>query len=531
MSGVGKGIEAALVALIAILCVGLLSVGARSAGMVFDLPLTEDGYYVMTVARNVARGVGFSVDGTTLTNGFHPLWAVLSSLAFLIGAGSDELAIRIVLFASGGLTILSAILWARLFSRLFDADNRLYRICFVLVYLAAFPLLAQHFNGLETGLLLVLLAATGLYWASTAPSIGRSAILGLLLGLLVLVRIDAGIFAVIMALEALWRGRREPGRTVVEVSVMTVVAVVIAGPWFAYNVWLTGRLTPVSGLALGLEMVPLQPVPRAITTVSAVVRNAVPSILGQPSRIADVVVLLAASALAFALLRRQSPYPWQAENVASVRRWVYVGMIVAYLAVAIVYYAIGSQAVFFYQRYLILASVPPVGVFAFLLYRLATSTMSWVTAPVAIVIAGLCLTTILGWHGVGFGQQFNRLQVDINGPCLEQVELARKERLPGEVVGGVQSGTLAFFVEGAINLDGRVNIAAYKARVAGKLLDYVLAERIGLLVDYDSYLTADPYNYFNAVNDPQRYFRRVAPTGPVTPYEWVALRRISDRTR
>ena len=78
---------------------------------------------------------------------------------------------------------------------------------------------------------------------------------------------------------------------------------------------------------------------------------------------------------------------------------------------------------------------------------------------------------------------------------------------------------------------GRVNIAAYKARVAGKLLDYVLAERIGLLVDYDSYLTADPYNYFNAVNDPQRYFRRVAPTGPVTPYEWVALRRISDRTR
>jgi hypothetical protein len=83
-----------------------------------------------------------------------------------------------------------------------------------------------------------------------------------------------------------------------------------------------------------------------------------------------------------------------------------------------------------------------------------------------------------------------------------------------------------------VAIEGRaVNIAAYKARVAGKLLDYVLAERIGLLVDYDSYLTTDPYNYFNAVNDPQRYFRRVAPMGPVAPYEWVALRRISDRTR
>jgi hypothetical protein len=313
---------------------------------------------------------------------------------------------------------------------------------------------------------------------------------------------------------------------------MTAAAVLVAGPWFAYNVWLTGHLTPVSGLALGLEMVPVQPLPRAITTLSAVVRNAVPSILGEPSRIADVVLLLAAGALALLLLRRQRPYPWQAAaGELARRRCAYVAMITVYLAAAVVYYAIGSEATFFYQRYLILASVPAVGIFAFLLYSLTTSTMSWAAAPVAIVMAGLCLTTILGWHGAGFGQRFNRLQVDSNGPCLEQVELAREVRTPGEIVAGVQSGTLAFFVEGAINLDGRVNVAAYKARVAGKLMDYVLAQRIGLLVDYDAYLEAGPHNYFNIENDPQRYFRRVAPPGPVTPYEWVALRRTPEPAR
>jgi hypothetical protein len=307
---------------------------------------------------------------------------------------------------------------------------------------------------------------------------------------------------------------------------------VIAGPWFAYNLWLTGNLTPVSGLALGLEMVPVQPLPRAIAIVSAVVRNAVPSILCEPSRVVALVVLLAAGVLAFILLRHQRPYPWQPAAAEPVRRrCVYVVMIMAYLAAAAVYYAIGSQAAFFYQRYLILASVPAVGIFAFLLYRLVTSTMSWLAAPVAIVMASLCLTTILGWHGVAFGREFNLLQFDKNAPCLEQVELARHVRLPGEIVGGVQSGTLAFFVEGAINLDGRVNVAAYKARLAGKLMDYVLAQRIGLLVDYDAYLTADPYNYFNAANDPQQYFRRVEPTGPVRPYQWVALRRISEPAR
>jgi len=184
MRGVSKGIEAVLVALIVICGLGLLSIGVRSTDMVFDLPLTEDGYYVMTIARNVARGVGFSVDGTTLTNGFHPLWGVLSSLAFLVGAGSDELSMRLVLVASATTTVVSAVLWARLFSNLFGADNRLYRLCFVLIYLTSFQLLAQHFNGLETGLLLALLGAIGFYWSSSEPSLGRNAILGLLLGLL-----------------------------------------------------------------------------------------------------------------------------------------------------------------------------------------------------------------------------------------------------------------------------------------------------------------------------------------------------------
>jgi len=532
MRGVAGGIEAGLMALIVVCCIGLLSVGVRSTDMVFDLPLTEDGYYVMTVARNVARGVGFSVDGTTLTNGFHPLWGILSSLAFLMGAGSDELSMRLVLVASAVTTIVSALLWARLFSRLFGADNRLYRVCFVLIYLTSFQLLTQHFNGLETGLLLALLAATGLYWSSSEPSLGRNAILGLLLGLLALARIDTGMFAVVVALETLWRGRRNLRRTLAEVFVMTAVAVLIAGPWFAYNIILTGKLMPVSGLALGIEMEPPQPLARGITALSAVVRNGVLNILGEFSRTIDGILLLAVGGLAFLLLRRKAPHPWQAQAGERAKRsLIYIAMIAVYLAGVIVFYAIDSGAVFFYQRYFILVSVLAAGLFAFLLYRVAISAASWVVVPIAVVLAGLSLVTILGWHGVPFGDKLNRLQAERNGPCLEQVKLARSARLPGEIVAGVQSGTLAFFVEGAINLDGRVNFAAYKARLAGKLVDYMLAQRIGLLVDYDIYLEAARHNYFTPADDPKPYFRQVAPPGKARPYEWVAQRRISERAR
>jgi len=206
-------------------------------------------------------------------------------------------------------------------------------------------------------------------------------------------------------------------------------------------------------------------------------------------------------------------------------------MIAVYLTGVIVFYAIDSNAVFFYQRYFILVSVLAAGVFAFLLWRVAISAASWVVVPVAVVLVGLTLVTILGWHGVPLGDRLNRLQAERNGPCLEQVEIARSVRLPGEIVAGIQSGTLAFFVEGAINLDGRVNFAAYKARLAGKLMDYVLAQRIGLLVDYDVYLDADRFNYFTPPDDPKQYFRQVAPPGKARPYEWVALRRQPEQAR
>ena len=523
-------------ALIVICSIGLLSVGVRSTNMVFDLPLTEDGYYVMTIARNVARGVGFSVDGTTLTNGFQPLWGVLSSLAFVAGTGSDELSMRLVLLASVATTIISALLWARLFSSLFGADNRLYRLCFVLIYLTSFQLLIQHLNGLETGLLLALLAATGLYWSSSEPSLGRNAILGALLGLVVLARIDAGLFAVVVALEALWRGRRHPGRTIAEVFVMTAVATLIAGPWFAYNVILTGKLMPVSGLALGIEMAPLDPLASSMRALGAVVRNGTLNVLGEFSRTIDLILLLGAVGLAFLLLRRDGlppwPRPWQAQASERARRsLVYIAMLAVYLAVVMVFYTVESNAAFFYQRYFILVSVLATGMFAFLLYRLAISAASWAVAPIAVVLAGISLVTILGWHGVPLGDKLNRLQAYRNGPCLEQVELARRVQLPGEIVAAIQSGTLAFFVEGAINLDGRVNFAAYKARRAGKLVDYMLAQRIGLLVDYDIYLEPDPTGYFTAADDPKPYFRKVAPPGTARPYEWVAQRRIAEQAR
>jgi hypothetical protein len=202
---------------------------------------------------------------------------------------------------------------------------------------------------------------------------------------------------------------------------------------------------------------------------------------------------------------------------------VYTAEIAAYLAIQIAIYTFVNAAAFFYTRYFILLSVLSAGVFGYLLYRLATSRAAWLGAPVALALAGGGLLATAGWYGVPFAMKINAFRAYPNGPTLNQVEMAQRIRIGNEKIGAIQTGTLAFFVEGTINLDGRVNPAAYRARRENRLLEYVLDQDIRLLVDYNFYLAPSGYAFFD--KDPRSYFQQVAPTQPVSGYDMVGLRR------
>jgi hypothetical protein len=74
-----------------------LSFAFRPARWVVDNPITEDGYYALTVSRNIAEGNGMTIDGSTPTNGFQPLF-VFACVPLFALAGQDRiLAIRSVL--------------------------------------------------------------------------------------------------------------------------------------------------------------------------------------------------------------------------------------------------------------------------------------------------------------------------------------------------------------------------------------------------------------------------------------------------
>jgi hypothetical protein len=79
--------------------------------------VAADAFYYLVVARNVARHGSFSFDGRHPTNGFHPLWQLLTSaLDFATEhLGLEQFTLYVAIFASlaliaGGIALLATAL-------------------------------------------------------------------------------------------------------------------------------------------------------------------------------------------------------------------------------------------------------------------------------------------------------------------------------------------------------------------------------------------------------------------------------------
>ncbi len=193
----------------AVLAAGFLALALRPAATIFDMPLTEDGYYALAVARNVARGNGVTIDGMHWTAGFQPLFTFLQAAMFWLAdrfsPGDDALAIRFVLVlhlaahAAGAATValIARDAWDG------EAEERRLRLWLAAALWLAAPLLFNHsYNGLETGSVMFFYAACW-RWIQTGRDERTAGLVGLgaLAGLTVLARIDATFFVAALCLR------------------------------------------------------------------------------------------------------------------------------------------------------------------------------------------------------------------------------------------------------------------------------------------------------------------------------------------
>lgn len=451
------------------------------AGRLFWQFMTEDGYLMQTAARNFALGLGLSTaDGTIPTNGVQPLATFVFSLMHFLSGGSKAGGIALVTILSMAISVASCFLFFRVLKRIFAPLFIAAEIAAagaVLWFSAPF-IIGHSMNGLETGLYYFFILATlDYYTASIEKPFGlrQQLSLGLLFGLTFLARNDAVFLIAALLLSHLFIGPRTGAafkKRLADCLVAGLFSMLVASPWLINNYVFFGTIIPISGVtesrfsSFGANLSWMAANLFQATTLYAPI----------PKRIETNVLVIVLSLASVAIIAGAAWLLTGRQTIAT-RRLFSTGALFAFFLC--VYYGLFFGAAHFVPRYVSalspfmwMASVSAAAGLIALLFkrehhmRIAAAAL---VGACCLIAGALSLRTYLN------GEDHMHRQV------VEWVE----ENVPeDEWVGAVQTGTLGYFHDRTINLDGKVNPSALRARINGDVRGYVLETEITYIADW-----------------------------------------------
>lgn len=459
----------------------IVSVCLRTATTLVDKPFTEDGFYLLAVARNLGMGNGLTIDGTRLTNGIQPLFAFLAAPAYWIAGGDRVEGLRGVMLLHS-LFFVGAAWWFGLVLR--DAVRGTERLRWIgsLSWLASGYLFNLSHNGLETGCVLFFYLAYWRLWQRWPLAGLRAAVVhGALLGVLVLARIDATFFVTALLGWHVVRGEGSMRARLRDAIVTGAVAVLVSSPWWIFNYVNFGSLMPTSGTAQSGEFggsVEDLVASRVIAATKNVLLVATPVLFsgdgaGGPRFLAVRAVFLL---MVLFVLFRVRALPRSEIRSASTGRPVAIALLGAG-SVLVVHYAAFFWATHFYNRYYALLAP-----FGMAMWAIAADRVVARSAAIGRVLVPGLATAALGLAFV----THTGLLFSGNEWLREQVAVVKKQVPPGARLAAGQTGTLGYFVDGVHNLDGKVNAEALRHQKS--MPEYLAKYQIDWLCDWDVYL-------------------------------------------
>lgn len=436
---------------------------------------------MLTMGRNIALGRGLSVaGGETLTNGTQPLTTFLWSFLYRLFGPERAAGVLAVLVAEVVISLGTAVLVSRLARRLVDSVPDRASIAFVAGALwFASPLVMPHtMNCLETGLYSLTIVGVALLVLDAKPwtdlrSGTSTVVLGIALGFAFWVRNDATFLIAAVCLTELSPSlvrRQEFGARLRRVLGFGTLSVLVALPWLLHNKLRFGHLMPVSGRAESLT----GSLGGNLEGLPVVLLEVVLAVVPIPQRLSShVLVVLGATivlgvALTVAVRHRRK---WSDEQR-------YLSVLAGLYALGFcVFYGIFFGAAWFLPRYFAPLSVLWVPwVLSLAGPRLWSARGRWASLVVAASCVTVLAMTFVSARQYAKGNEHPHFQV---------VDWVRAH-VPEHVwVGAIQTGTLGFFHDRTVNLDGKVNVAAFEALVEKREGEYVVYDtKIEFLADW-----------------------------------------------
>jgi len=488
--------------------------------------LYDDSFYAFKIAHSLATGTGASFDGIHPTNGFQPLYVFLLVPFYWLFPSNLVTPIYAALMLSALFTALTAVLLFKILGRYTSS-----KVALLLTAIWAFsPVVTkQAANGLETSLALLLFASVVHVYLSRiraviAPPTRSFVVLGVLVGLAMLARIDEVFLGLVVLLDYLLvlRKRRAGTGALKGVFAAVLTAVVAYSPWVVYNAVSLGGVVQDSGTAtryLSLAYAPFfglgsTDVASSGPSAGFLWGNIVHSFsvlklspplhaffrgaeklgvaIGAPGTVtvlADVVGLALAAAFVYVVVLRK--------RSLRVKGFDEIQFLLILAVVIIAAYSLYVFGAFFFVRYFypiyFILCIYAGLLFEELFRRLPLSAAAgrW---SFAVILAGfMCAFSYMAYTCACKSYPIY---------CFyDAARWVEDNTSPDDTIGVFQSGAIGYFAHRrVINLDGKVNSQALQALKGGRLGDYLRREGIDVVIDNKNVLELFLTGGFNERN-------------------------------
>ena len=230
----------------------LLAVGTVLLGILLAKPLAvflgqimvDDAFYYLVPAQNFVQGLGTSLDGMNLSNGYHPLWMLLAIVGVMLTPAAMEV---YLLSALSGLFYLAGAIVLSLY--LLPRASLITKVLLFAVFCFNFFIFKIFMSGLENGLNFFLLAVILVFLQrpGSLDSARQFLLLGLLLSLLALSRVDHVLFAFFVLGMLGIMQRKNPEQLLNNSLRLGLPVLVIFGGYLCFNKLVFDSFLPISG--------------------------------------------------------------------------------------------------------------------------------------------------------------------------------------------------------------------------------------------------------------------------------------------
>lgn len=443
--------------------------------------VSEDGYLMLTIARSMAIGNGMSYsDGTIPSNGVQPLATLIYSACFWLTGGHKYYS----LYAVVGVQVLiamstAALLYLFVARCLYRGRNvRLAALIAAIVWYASPTSIMNTQNSLETGLYAMLILVSVAVYDTLRPrfrtglSLWACLLLGVILGLTFLARNDACfLIATVLVIHlSLGRARAPLRQSLAQSALIGATSVAVASPWLWHNITRFGHIVPISGRS---ETLHVQFGHNLLAAFPALFENAL-LVLRIPSRLqqAPYVVAFAAACCVTGLFAAVMGRRWLVQRYSAG-----MGILACFAAALFVYYSFFFGMPSFLGRYFF----PAVAFFAILAAGIAVELAQTADFRKLRLVCGavvpLCALACIALNVRIYAKGDEHLHF--------QVVNWVKANVPETTwVAATQTGTLGYYHDRTINLDGKVDPNALAARTEDRIPQYLIEKNVEYIADW-----------------------------------------------